>query len=813
MASPKDKLSISMEELGLHASYSEEDARYDQYIAEQKEKLGRKPRSKKGSTEIEESLPEQQSFEVDYYDLFFREVWMRGGGVSPRDEVSSAELDIIDDVILDFDFNDVDGALDKNGWARGYKDASKSKAFVDAFNYSIQKMAIDVDPSNIFLFTVPVHPEILIEAIQKEPYLLKMAPHYKRAFTQIYENVPDSVLAEALSKDGLLLKYIPSSRLDSAKDNNLCVTAVKQNIKAFSDVPVGQKWFDGELNADVGRVDKKHVCMDENVIDAFLSHSIDEPSLYRSLEEEWITPNVIVSALKYNFNSIKTMGTEWEGNFLNVRRMPDEQPDSATIRVTRDVISELKPEIFDLIVDIVSEKPSLAGSIPKNLLSPRLAGELACAGSIQAKMAFREFPFERQLEYFREKREYGALRGRDYMILDMHQVSSLEVDDFVYCRTLNEQFPEVAADLVSFGDINSLNEQLTTAYTRATHTGDHNYRKSFGRREFKYGLGKKSLVSGQYSPIMSYDTGSWGLAHSETREANTSLLENQYRDLLSDMRDMYEINSLGKDIRSYIDNVAFDSEHYRDVEQLIMRFNWSYNPAHDSVSTSMYENEKFDIACECVAKRGGLIGLVYDEIYPNGMPSKEMESYINAIAVRSDPTAYPLVPNPSVEITQYACGKVPENAAYVEPDIIGVKNWEDCIVKGCCNNPMFFINVMLSEHVGDDLLRRVVDNKPEASMFMLPTQFCPEILGGEKWTEVATNDVKGKPQFIRELDENSGCTVGFIKMIAEEAPECVEYMTDRQLRMLNSIPIGAGSGDEPRSPVLQVAKTSSNEER
>ena len=170
MASPKDKLSISMEELGLHASYSEEDARYDQYIAEQKEKLGRKPRSKKGSTEIEESLPEQQSFEVDYYDLFFREVWMRGGGVSPRDEVSSAELDIIDDVILDFDFNDVDGALDKNGWARGYKDASKSKAFVDAFNYSIQKMAIDVDPSNIFLFTVPVHPEILIEAIQKEPY-------------------------------------------------------------------------------------------------------------------------------------------------------------------------------------------------------------------------------------------------------------------------------------------------------------------------------------------------------------------------------------------------------------------------------------------------------------------------------------------------------------------------------------------------------------------------------------------------------------------------------------------------------------------
>ena len=112
MASPKDKLSISMEELGLYASYSEEDARYDQYIAEQKEKLGRKPRSKKESTEIEESLPEQQSFEVDYYDLFFREVWMRGGGVSPRDEVSSAELDIIDDVILDFDFNDVDGALD-----------------------------------------------------------------------------------------------------------------------------------------------------------------------------------------------------------------------------------------------------------------------------------------------------------------------------------------------------------------------------------------------------------------------------------------------------------------------------------------------------------------------------------------------------------------------------------------------------------------------------------------------------------------------------------------------------------------------------
>ena len=764
---------------------------------------------------------------MDDLDIFYLES-PEEYEVNPRDKITPDELDVIDDIVLGFDFNDVDAALETSGWGRRFKAAfyaaNASNEYIDAFNYTVQMMAIDVDPSNIFVFTYPVHPDVLIEAIKREPYLLKMAPNYKKTFKQIYECVPDMVLAEALAKDGMLLRDIPGSRLKTAKNNILCVTAVKQNIDAFVHVPVGQAYFDGESNTDVGRIDKKHACMDEQVIDAFLSHSADDPSLYRALEEEWITPNVVKSALVYNFESIRTFGTDWEGPFFSTKRMspesPEIQPDTATVRVSRDLITEINPEIYDIILAQIEKDPSKFSCIPKNLVSPRLAGDAACMGSHIAKIAFRGFPFEMQLQYFQEKRDAGLLRGRDYRILDLSQVSSLEVDQmFASEQVLFLKYPALSKDLCEFRDINKLNETLEMCYSRHDkmrgQKGVASTAKGFGRHEYTYG--KRSLVDGEHSPLAAEYSTTWGFAHSEIREANTKLLENDYKVLLSDIKGLNDIVTFKEYVDTYINSVNFIPDTMNSVYQAINSFDWSYVPAGDTARAVMYENEKYDIACECVAKSGSMIGLVYDSMYPNGIPSKTMENYINAIAVKSDASCYSMIPNPEIEVTRYACAKHPENAAFTTPDVIGADTWNNCIVKSCENNPLFFVGVLFSEYVTDELIKDIIKARPETSVYMTDEQFAPTVLGVDKWNEVALSDVKNNPNFVEALDSNSGCTAEFIRKVAEEVPDCVAYMTDRQKSMLNN-PSALNGGEDDGSHggnrfAEAIKEVSSNEER
>lgn len=630
------------------------------------EEHGLTPRAGK-KREKNELFENQISFDIDSLFIVFAEDELSDNPLNRIDEMNRK---IIEDLVLDFDYNDIDAALDENGWARKQKGKNgKNSDFREALHYAIQKMAIEVDPSNIFCFTYPVHKDILCQAVEAEPDLLRFAVHYGSAFvTRLYESVPDDVLKRALEKNGMLVKYIPSSRLKAAKDNVLCVTAVKQNPDAFYYVPKGMGVVNESMEV-VGRVDKNNPCLDDNVIDAFLSHSVNDKRMYRALSENWVNTNVVVKALKYNFNSIETIVTDYE-RLMTVSHHGE--PDIYTIGGSRDVVNELKPEILSVIKEKCIESPSRFMLVPSEIRSPKLIGDLACAGVATAKIAFNRLPLSIQFDYFQSLRDNNELNGPDYSILKSEKWLVLSIDPVEAKNIILNNHPEIY-------DEQDVGMDLLRKYNSAVPRS----------------IDKSNLIS---------------------------VLES-HPDIFSDLVNFRNINLISDSIKTY---KTFSPVTLKKARLLIRHFDWQYRPSQDMKFNNWYENEKFNIAYDCVSKEGSMIKEVYEYIFPNGIHSSELETKINDLAIRNSPRSFRHIPNPSRENTLYACEVVPHNVMFANVEIMGKQEWDDC----------------------------------------------------------AISCVSKDPSFIEQLDYHEGCNKEFLIRAVKEVPSCVEYMTDSQRKTL-----------------------------
>ena len=419
--------------------------------------------------------------------------------------------------------------------------------------------------------------------------------------------------------------------------------------------------------------------------------------MFRTLDPRWINENVVASALKYNFKALPVMVYDWQEQFFDKKYIPEHQPNSATVRVTRNVITELKPVFMDTIKQAVISGIGRVEDIPKDIMSPKLMGDIASEGSKAAKLSFQKFSYIQQLEYFKDKREANELRGQDYKIFDTRNIYTYPDGE----KILEEQYPTIKADLSYFRNLNDLSEHLAI-YSR---------------------------------------------------------------------------------------DGSIDKKSYKAFEDAIRHFDWSFKPAHDQYAETMLANEKFDIAYSCVGYRGSMIALVYDVMYPNGIPSVELENKLNDLAIHKDPSCLPLIPRPTKELINYACEQIPENVRSTTPETIGQKNWDSYIVKSCNNNPEFFLSVMFSPSISDSLIRNILSESPKTAQFMLPFQFSPEVLGSNIWTDYAIDNIALNPKYIADLDSNSGCTKEFIERIATEVPEAVNHMTEHQIKLLNEDPV------------------------
>lgn len=610
---------------------------------------------------------------------------------NPLDLVDELTRSIIDDIVLEIDFNNVDAALDdENGWARKKKG---EEGYINALQYAIQKQAVEVDPSNIFLFTYPVHKDILCQAIEAEPELLRFAIHYGPTFVRrLYESVPDSILKGALEKNGMLVKYIPSSRLKAAKDNILCVTAVKQNPDAFYFVPKGVGVINDKLE-EVGRVDKNNPCLDDNVIDAYLSHSSEDKTMYRALSEHWINENILVKALEYNFESIETMVEDYKGVMTNTRKGA---PDINTIGGSRDVVSELKPEILNVIKEKCIEKPSRFSLVPSEIRSPKLIGDLACAGISTAKIAFSRLPLEIQFDYLQSLRDNNELRGRDYSIL--------RTDNWLILSIV----PEEARDVIQNNRPEIYNEMDSSMELLR-----------------KYNAAIPRTID----------------------KANLFSILESHPDIFSDLVNFRNLTIISGSMKSYSD---FTAVTLKKARLLIRHFDWQYEPSRDAQFNTWYENEKFNIAYDCVSKEGSMIKEVYEYMFPNGIHSYELESKINDLAVHKSPRSFRHIPNPSRENTLYACEAFPRNVMFADVRIMGKQEWDNC----------------------------------------------------------AISCVKEDPSFIANLDYHEGCDRSFLIRAEKEVPSCVEFMTESQRNILHSDDgdHGGSSGSGARGIETSVEK-------
>ena len=660
-----------------------------------------------------------------------------------------SDLDYIDDFINYYDFRDVDSGMKENGWCHkinitwlgsvkkdgvisyntpdGYTIQSNAYDFCKALEEAKELLACEINPNNLVHFLDKnMNVNVLEAALLKKPQLLRyLMPDSsiisKDASDALYSRLSDGFLSSLLSKDGTLLEYIPASRLKAAANNCLCCIAVKQTKDALAFVPKFAPLYDESLQPYGVRGSKIITLVDDNVVDAYLSHSVNDKNMFRDLDDKWVNTNTVLSALKYNFNAIDLMACDviYRPLFESKKKLaPNEFPLDAVrgsdYRTHNKSVSitVLNPEIYDLIIETAKSDIRKVRSLPDTIYSPKLAMELASLGSVHAKMVFHDYPYRLQLDCLQAKRDAGEIRSSDYALFRDELIKPTLIDDEF--AKLFSSYTELANDFDAFSNINTLRNRVELCLT------DRN--------------------SGHIS-------------------MNT-----------------------------------------RDVETLIKGFNWDDVPAYDTKQTVIYEQAKYDIAYRIAETKSDLIPAIYENMYPNGihvggMKGVELESRLNEAAVYNDAKCFKYIPNPSGELSMYACDKYPANAVYCSPSVIGEYRWHKSIVEACKSSPEILTQVADTD-ITPELMKHCIEANYECCRYLSDDMFTPVIVGKERWVDLALDNLSKEPEYIATLEDNAGCTKEFIEMVAEEIPEAMEHLTDKQKDILN--------GKEKESPVVDL---------